>query len=47
MLENIRLAWKDNVKLRKENKELKERLDVIESILHSHLPIIEDKCKDQ
>ena len=24
MLENIRLAWKDNVKLRKENKELKK-----------------------
>ena len=26
-----------------ENKELKERLDVIESILHSHLPILNDK----
>ena len=24
----------------KENKELRERLDVIESILHTHLPVI-------
>ena len=24
----------------KENKELRERLDVVESILHTHLPII-------
>ena len=24
----------------KENKELKERLDVVESILHTHLPVI-------
>ena len=29
--------------LLKENKELKERLDVIESILHSHLPILNDE----
>ena len=29
--------------LLKENKELKERLDVIESILHTYLPIIEDE----
>ena len=26
-----------------EIKELKERLDIAESILHSHLPIIEDE----
>ena len=26
-----------------ENKELKERLDVTESILHTHLPIIDDE----
>ena len=30
-----------------EIKELRERLDVTESILHSYLPIIENKCKDQ
>ena len=29
--------------LLQEIKELKERLDVTESILHSHLPIIEDE----
>ena len=29
--------------LMQEIKELKERLEVTESILHSHLPIIEDE----
>ena len=29
--------------LLQENKELKERLEIVESILHSHLPIIEDE----
>ena len=29
--------------LLQENKELKERLDVIESILHTHLPILNDE----
>ena len=29
--------------LLQENKELKEQLEIAESILHSYLPIIEDK----
>ena len=46
-------AWMDNYEfmeiikhLVREKKDLQKRLDVLEEILHSHLPIIENKEKE-
>ena len=47
------ITWMDNYELMQilkhlvnEKKDLQKRLDVLEEILHSHLPIIEDKEKE-
>ena len=47
------MTWMDNYEfmeilkhLVKEKKDLQKRLDVLEEILHSHLPIIENKDKE-
>ena len=47
------VAWMDNYEfmqilkhLVQEKKDLQKRLDVMEEILHSYIPIIEDKKKE-
>ena len=47
------MAWMDNYEfmeilkhLVKEKKDLQKRLDVLEEILHSYIPIIDKESKD-
>ena len=35
------------ISLKEENKELKKQVDVMEDILHSYLPIIENENKEK